>query len=471
MVKKRLWERAKKRPLGVLTLIMLNVVAVDSLRSLPFGASFGFSLISYYLVALLIFLLPVAWVSAELATTWPYKGGVYAWVREAFGVQWGFVVIWLQWVYNVVWYPTILSFIVSALAYVVDPSFASQHPYWMLVAIWVCFWGMTFMNVLGIQVSSFISTLGAVVGTMLPMLLLMLLGVWWYKGGRPPHIQMNAAHLFPAWHGLRSLAYFTVILFGLAGIELSAAHAEEVSNPAYAYPRALLYSALLIMLTLVGASLAIAMVVPHQQLDLLVGVEQALQQFFIRAHQPWLGQLVIFMMVMGGLGCVSTWIIGSTKGLWAAAQDGHLPGYFARTNRHGAPSNILWAQAVFFTVLSSLFVLLPSVNSAYWLLTAMTAQLAMMVYMMLFLAAWSLRIKQANRPRPYRIPGPNAVMGCVCLIGMLACLVTIALGFAPPLDVHFKGGVWWYDAILLGGIILLLGLPFFAVRSRSNLSH
>ncbi len=110
------------RPLGVCALVMFNIVAVDSLRSLPFGASLGFSLVFYYLLALLIFLLPVALVSAELATTWPNKGGIYVWVREAFGEKWAMLVVWLQWIYNIIWYPTILSFIVTALAYLIHPT-------------------------------------------------------------------------------------------------------------------------------------------------------------------------------------------------------------------------------------------------------------------------------------------------------------------------------------------------------------
>src|SRR5687768_10340652 len=105
-----------KKILGTFSLIMINVIAVDSLRSLPFSATYGFSLVFYYLVAAITFFYPVSLVVAELATAWPNKGGIYVWVREAFGERWGFLVIWLQWVYNIAWYPTILSFLAGALA-------------------------------------------------------------------------------------------------------------------------------------------------------------------------------------------------------------------------------------------------------------------------------------------------------------------------------------------------------------------
>ena|SRR3990167_4254965 len=92
---------------------MINIIAVDSLRSLPFSAEYGFSLVFYYIIAGLVFFLPIAFVAAELATGWPNRGGVYVWGRETFGERWSFVVIWLQWIYNVVWYPTIIIILAS----------------------------------------------------------------------------------------------------------------------------------------------------------------------------------------------------------------------------------------------------------------------------------------------------------------------------------------------------------------------
>ena len=60
-----------KKPLSILSLVAINVIAIDSLRTLPFSAMYGFSAVFYYLLAALIFFLPVSLVSAELATAWP----------------------------------------------------------------------------------------------------------------------------------------------------------------------------------------------------------------------------------------------------------------------------------------------------------------------------------------------------------------------------------------------------------------
>lgn len=67
-------------------------------------------------------------VSAELGSAFSQSGGgVYTWVKEAFGPRWGFTAIWLQWIQNVVWYPTVLGFAAASLAYLVaDPQLADS---------------------------------------------------------------------------------------------------------------------------------------------------------------------------------------------------------------------------------------------------------------------------------------------------------------------------------------------------------
>ena len=66
---------------------MMSVAVVMSLRGLPVMAKEGLTMLFYLLFSAVLFLIPVSLVSAELATGWPTSGGVYRWVKEAFGVQ------------------------------------------------------------------------------------------------------------------------------------------------------------------------------------------------------------------------------------------------------------------------------------------------------------------------------------------------------------------------------------------------
>src|ERR1700753_2570263 len=101
---------ATRPKLNVFVLAMLSLAVVISLRNLPLTAEYGFGSPFFYILAALIFMIPYALVSAELASGWPKEGGVFIWVKEALGDRWGFLAIWMQWFHNMTWYPAMLAF-------------------------------------------------------------------------------------------------------------------------------------------------------------------------------------------------------------------------------------------------------------------------------------------------------------------------------------------------------------------------
>lgn len=454
----------RKKPLSIFNLVMINIIAVDSLRSLPFSAEFGFTLVFYYLVASLSFFIPTALVSAELATGWPNRGGIYVWVREAFGELAGFIIIWLQWVYNIVWYPTILSFIGATLAYLINPQLAESKVYMLLVII-VIFWSATWVNFHGMRTSSTVSTLGALLGTLFPMFFIIILGFVWLFLGNPSQIKVTWAEFLPNLSNLNNLSFLTAVLFGLVGMEMSAVHADEVKNPGKVFPKAILYSTIIIFISLVLSSLAIAMVVPKRELNVVTGLVQAFEVFFTAFKMTWMGPVITLLIIIGGIGSVATWIIGPTKGLLVAAQDGSVPPIFGVTNKKGVPVTILIFQGTIFTILCAVFLLMPTVSSSYWVLTAMTAQLAMLVYIALFAAAIWLRFKKPEVHREFKIPFGNIGICIVSVLGIISSIVAILLGFIPPAQLSV-GSVMMYEIILVLGVLLLSAPPIIIYLLR-----
>ena len=90
--------------LGVFALAMINVASIVSPRNGPLMAEYGWSMFFFLGCSILLFLVPIALASAELATGWPKTGGVYAWVREAFGERTGFLAIWCDWSENLTFF-------------------------------------------------------------------------------------------------------------------------------------------------------------------------------------------------------------------------------------------------------------------------------------------------------------------------------------------------------------------------------
>ena len=449
-----------KKVLSVFSLVMINVIAVDSLRTLPISAKLGASLISYYIVAALAFFIPIALVAAELATAFPKTGGIYIWVREAFGKKVGFITIWLQWIYNVVWYPTILAFIAATITYLFNPSLANNKIY-LLCTVISLFWLFTILNCFGMRVSSLVSIIGASLGTILPMAVIISLAVLWVINGKPVAVDFHS--WLPDFSSVSNFSLFAVVLFGLIGVEMSAVHAEEVKNPQRDYPRALLYSTILIISTLVLGSLAIIIVVPEQSLSVVSGLIDAYSVFFNAYNMPKMTTLIAFLIILGGLSGVSAWIIGPTRGLLVSAQDGSLPLYFRRTNKFGAPVNLLITQALIVTALSSIFILFDSINAAYWLLSDLCAQMALMVYVIMFAAAIKLRYSHPDQPRSYKIPGGNKVMWLISGTGILCCLAAMCVGFIPPAQIPIDN-VFLFESFLIGGLVLFVIIPWLFIK-------
>ena len=112
-------KKSSVAKLSVMTLAIMNVAAVVSLRGLPAEAEYGLSSAFYYLFAAIVFLVPTALVAAELAAMFSQKqGGVFRWVGEAYGKRFGFLAIFLQWIESTIWYPTVLTFGAVSIAYI-----------------------------------------------------------------------------------------------------------------------------------------------------------------------------------------------------------------------------------------------------------------------------------------------------------------------------------------------------------------
>ena len=334
---------ANKKTLTIFSIAMINVIAIDSLRTLPMGATFGFSIIFYFAFAAIFFFIPTALVAAELATGWPETGGVYVWVKEAFGKRLAFLAIWLQWFYNICWYPTIMSLIAATIAYTFNPQWVHNKVY-MLTVIMLAFWVATLINACGMKVSSIFTNVAAIVGTLVPTLFIIILGIIWVASGHKIETLFSTKALFPNLSHINNLVLLTGVLFGFVGIEMSASHAREAKNPQRDYPKAMLYSVLIILLTMTLGTLAIEAVVPTNQLNIVTGLLEAFRLFLASFHLQWLMPVIAFLIVFGAMGGAAAWMLGPSKGILVASRDGCLPEKLGKLNKKHVPVNILLLQ-------------------------------------------------------------------------------------------------------------------------------
>jgi amino acid transporter len=412
---------------------MINTAAIFSLRSLPLLSPYGLGMIFFYLVAACAFFIPTALVSAEMASLLPEEGGILAWLRAAFGDRIAFLGVWLSLITTVTALTMTLVFIAASTAYAISPALAGNKLFSCAVVI-ALVWGGTAISLGGMRVSAAFTSLATLLGTIIPGALIVALGLRWLSAGCPIAMSLDPHTLLPKFHDFSSFSFLSGVLFAFAGMEMSAFHIKDVANPGRTYPRAIFYSALLILGLSALGSMSIAVAVPREEIRLEAGVIQALTVMLRQVGLGWLAPAMGLLIAFGGTAYAFAWLAGPTRGLLATRITGDLPLFLQKTNRHGMPSTILLFQAAIVTVCALLFLLVPSVSLGFWILNAVSAVLVLIMYVFLFLAAPALRVKMPRAKRSYRIPFGFLGISLTTAVGLASVIFCTVIAFVLPTE-------------------------------------
>lgn len=461
---------SKSVKLGVFTLAIMNVTAVVSLRGLPAEAEYGLSSAFYYLFAALVFLIPTSLVAAELAAMFQDKqGGVFRWVGEAYGKKWGFLAIFLQWVESTIWYPTVLTFGAVALAFIGtndahDMSLASNR-YYSLAVVLIIYWLATFISLKGMGWVGKVAKVGGLVGTIIPAGLLMVLAVIYLMTGG--HSQMDFhGNFFPDFTNFNNLVLASSIFLFYAGMEMGGIHVKDMDNPAKNYPKAVFIGAAITVIIFVLGTFALGIIIPERDINLTQSLLVGFDNYFKYVHASWMSPIIAIALAFGVLAGVLTWVAGPSKGIFAVGKAGYLPPFFQKTNANGVQKNILLVQGIAVTLLSLLFVVMPSVQSFYQILSQLTVLLYLIMYLLMFSGAIYLRYNMKKATRPFRIGSKgNGLMWLVAGLGFLGSLLAFVLSFIPPSQISVGSNTVWF-AVLIIGCIVVVAAPFIIYASR-----
>lgn len=461
---------SKSVKLGVFTLAIMNVTAVVSLRGLPAEAEYGISSAFYYLFAAIVFLIPTSFVAAELAAMFQDKqGGVFRWVGEAFGKRIGFLAIWLQWVESTIWYPTVLTFGAVSLAFIgsnstKDMVLASNKIYTLAVVL-IIYWAATFISLKGLGWVSKVAKIGGLVGTIIPAFLLMILAVAYLATGGTSQMDFGGS-FFPDITKFDNLVLASGIFLFYAGMEMTGIHVKDMNNPAKEYPKAVFIGAIITVLIFVLGTFSLGIIIPQKDINLTQSLLVGFDNYFKYIHASWLSPIIAIALAFGVLAGVLTWVSGPSKGIFAVGKAGYLPPFMQKTNNLGVQKNILLLQGAAVTFLSLLFVIMPSVQSFYQILSQLTVLLYLIMYLLMFAAAIYLRYSMKDTPRPFRLGSKgNCVMWIVSGVGFLGSLLAFVLSFIPPAQIAIGSNTVWYSVLVIGCIIVVVA-PFiiFAMR-------
>ena len=461
---------SKSVKLGVFTLAIMNVTAVVSLRGLPAEAEYGLSSAFYYLFAAIVFLIPTSLVAAELAAMFQDKqGGVFRWVGEAYGKKWGFLAIFLQWVESTIWYPTVLTFGAVALAFIGtndahDMSLASNR-YYSLAVVLIIYWLATFISLKGMGWVGKVAKVGGMVGTIIPAGLLMVLAVIYLASGGQSQMNFDG-NFFPDFSNFDNLVLASSIFLFYAGMEMGGIHVKDMENPAKNYPKAVFIGAAITVAIFVLGTFALGIIIPEKDINLTQSLLVGFDNYFKYVHASWLSPIIAVALAFGVLAGVLTWVAGPSKGIFAVGKAGYMPPFFQKTNKLGVQKNILFVQGGAVTVLSLLFVVMPSVQSFYQILSQLTVVLYLIMYMLMFSGAIVLRYKMKKLNRPFRIgKGGNGLMWLVGGLGFCGSLLAFVLSFIPPSQISTGSNTVWFSVLIIGALVVVIA-PFIIYASK-----
>ncbi|HJV40079.1 APC family permease [Caulobacter sp.] len=443
-----------RKVLHGLDMALFTVCAILIVDQLAASAAIGVQSIFWWVLTLVLFFIPYGLITAELGSAYPQEGGIYAWVRRAFGPRWAGRTAWLWWVNVAFWMPSVYILFAGVLAELVAPDMSL----WTKILITL---GLTWLtvgiNIVALDVGKWVPNIGAV----FKAVIMLAIGF----GGIAYALRHGVANAFtletlrPSWGA--SLAFLPVILYNFLGFELMSGAGEEMENPARDVPWAIMRSGALIAFFYVFATVGMLLALPVKDVGLIEGLTDTFRRLFgdapaSQAIVAVLGAMALYTFLAN----MVTWTMGANRSAAEAANRGDLPAIFARLHpKYRTPASAAVLCGTIATAVLFLYGLLAkSAEDFFWTTFAFSSVVFLLPYLLLFLSFLRLRKIDAGLPRPYRVPGGQFVataLSVLCMAFILQAIVFFIYkpdAFDPTYVLAVVGGV--VATVIVGEVLV-----------------
>lgn len=453
---------ALRKELGLFDLVMAQVLLVIVLDFFGTAAKAGSAHVAFWLVAFVLFFIPLAMVVAHLNRLMPLEGGLYEWARLAFGDQVGFLVAWNLWLFVMLYVAVIGLVTTTFVAYALGPAAA-----WMassmgliLTVSFALILGMMFLTALGLRVGKWLSNAGSI-ATLIT--LAVLIATPFLNRWRGTLAEYHPLRLVMPPLTVFSLSVFAKMMFGaLSGFEYVAIFAGECRNPARNLTRSVLITAPFIALIYIFATSSILAFISPETVDVVGPIPQALR-LGSRAlgFSGFIVPLAIGLLFVNYPTSFSVYFSASARLPMVAGWDHLLPEWFTRLHaRYKTPVNsILVLGAV--TLAGSVVALIGvGPQEAYELLLTWAFTFYAIAYLALFAIPFLSPKERGLRPGLW--------LRIAAVSGFLMTLLYVVLSIFPIIDVESS---WKYSLKIT--IVVLgangLGCAIYRTGARRQL--
>jgi glutamate:GABA antiporter len=446
-----------RKVLHGLDMTLFTVCAILIIDQLAASAAIGVQSIFWWVLTLLLFFIPYGLITAELGSTYPEEGGIYAWVRRAFGPAWAGRTAWLWWVNVAFWMPSVYILFAGILAELVAPDMSLG----VKIAITLLLtWITVGINIVALEVGKWVPNVGA----LFKVVIMLAIGV----GGIAFALRNGVANDFnlqslaPSWGA--SLAFLPVILYNYLGFELMSGAGEEMEDPARDVPRAIVRSGMIIAFFYIFATVGILLALPVGEISLIEGLTDTFRRLFGAGAAGGTAVAVLGVMALYTLVAnMVTWTIGANRSAAEAANRGDLPKIFARLHpRYRTPANSAILGGIIGSIVLGAYGFLASdAEDLFWTTFAFSSVVFLLPYFLLFLSFLKLRRVDAGALRPYRVPGGHGTALLLSLVCMAFVLQAIVFFIYKPgeFDPAYAGAV-------VGGVLVTVIVGELLVRRQ-----
>ena len=444
--------------LGLRDVVLMNIVAVVSLRWIARGARAGPPSVTLWILAWIAFFVPLALAVSALARKYPDQGGVYAWVRRAFGAGHGFICGWCLWVNNMFYFPSLLLFGAANFAAIGGEGWrAMGATRWYSVAFVLAgIWIAAGINIVGLRWGKWLQNAGSL-GVWIPAgLLIGCGGLALTRFGSATTFTADA--MVPRGDVLESVALWSAMCFAFSGFEITSLVGQEIDRPERTIPRGIFIAGAITTVIYIVGSASVLVAVPVSSLQELSGITDAVQLVAGRVGLTGLGVLTGALLALNALAGTASWTAGAARVPFAAGVDAAMPRAFARLHpRFRTPyvalivqslaASAIFLGSVFFSVAGRS----TSIQEAYDILVNLTILIYFLPYLYLFAA--QLRLLP-DAPR------------WAAITGLVATAISLALTFVPPAGADAL--TYEVNLIAQAAVMLGVGVGLYAYSRRKS---
>ena len=435
-------------------MVLFSVAAMLLLSQLTVTAAVGTTAVFWTVLIIALFFVPYGLVTSELGSAYPDAGGIYAWVVRAFGNRWGTRVSWWYWLNVGLWVPSVYLMFSGAIS---SMFFDGNLSFWVQVAItvvliWVNYW----VNARSLQTGTWVSNLGAGITIVVIIALAVAGGI--YAAGHGSATDWTAATMVPHDVLPAFAAAVPIIVYNFLGFELMSSASTQMVNPQRDVPRTIGIAGVLIGGFYLVSTVGMQLILPAEEISDTTGLLDALQRGL---GDSAIAHAVVTALGIGALFCffasLIPWTIGANLAAAESAQQGDLPKIFAHTHpERGTPTGAAMLTSVVGTVFTlgyaGLFALTDgAIDDVFWNLFAFSSVIFLLPYVVMMLAFGKLRRIDADRRRPYRVPGGRTATW------LITWVPTVLLALAA---VFFVWNPWDGSFAVTGSILLGLVATF-----------